>query len=92
MISASKSDYRMSHPNHVVVFNANIFTRKGEKIWYGDLDLTVDGDALKAMAVERGADLYVFRERDGRFDHETSPVWEAAVAHVTADELMISNP
>ena len=27
MISQSKSGYRMQHPDNVIVFNANIFTR-----------------------------------------------------------------
>lgn len=71
MISFSKSDYRDRNPNSVCYFNANIVTAKDGKIWYGDLDLTKDGETLKAIAEEAGVILYVLREMDGRFENET---------------------
>lgn len=89
MISLSKSDYRAQHPDNVIVFNANIFTRSRGKIWFGDLDITADGDALKEMADVEGEELYILREYDGRFDRETDPAWDAAVARVTAEAITI---
>jgi hypothetical protein len=71
MISASKSGYRDSHPKNLVVFNANIVTIEGGKIWYGDLDLTEDARRLKDAADEAGQTLYVLYERDCRFGTET---------------------
>ena len=70
MISFSKSDYRDRNPNSVCYFNANIVTAKEGKIWYGDLDLTKDGETLKVIAEEIGQIIYVLREMDGRFEYE----------------------
>jgi hypothetical protein len=36
MISASKSMYTASTPDAIVVFNGNVVTESGAKIWYGD--------------------------------------------------------
>jgi hypothetical protein len=60
-------------PGHIEVYNANIFTRESGKIWFGDLDLVDDAKELKALAARVGHELYVLRERDGRFDHENNP-------------------
>nr|HPI82220.1 hypothetical protein [Candidatus Paceibacterota bacterium] len=40
MISGSKSGYRDRYPENLVVFNANIVTKKRGKVWHGDLDVT----------------------------------------------------
>jgi hypothetical protein len=72
MISGSKSYYRDSYPDHTVVFNGNIVTKKRGKIWYGDLDVTLDFDNLKGVADELGEDLYILREMDARFDNENA--------------------
>lgn len=69
MISGSKSAYRDEYPDNVVVFNGNIITKKRGKIWYGDLDVTLDFDNLKAVADELGEDLYVLYEMDARFEN-----------------------
>ena len=37
----SKSGYRMDHPKHVVFFNALVYVNK-QRVWCGDLDLTLD--------------------------------------------------
>lgn len=87
MITPSKSGYLLTHPDHIVVFNANIFTRTRGPIWCGDLDINVDGDALRAMAAREGDELYILREDDRRFWRE--PAWDAAVARVTADTITI---
>lgn len=83
MIGFSKSYYRETHPDNKVVFNANIFTLEDGKIWYGDLDLTLDETELKKVAQEIGKKLYVLYEMDGRFENEEqSKEWvkEKAVA------------
>lgn len=46
MISFSKGGYSTAHPEHVAVFNANLCVAAG-KLWWGDLDLTVDEPLLK---------------------------------------------
>ena len=70
MIGFSKSFYRQEHPDHVVIFNANVFTESSGKVWWGDLDLTLDGDTLSSIAKEIGESLYVLYESDGRFENE----------------------
>ena len=70
MLSRSKSDYREKNPDHLVCFNANVFSSEG-KIWYGDLDLDIDGEKLQSVADELGKKLFVLREMDGRFENES---------------------
>lgn len=70
MISSSKSGYRERYPDNLVIFNANIITEKGGKVWYGDLDITRDFDVLKEIADELQEDLYILRELDARFGNE----------------------
>ena len=79
MISGSK----IAPKGHVCVFNANLCTKSGGKFWFGDIDLTDDGEKLKALAAEKGEDIYVLRERDARFTNEAKPLLENAVAIVT---------
>jgi hypothetical protein len=72
MISGSKSSYIERYPDHMVVFNGNIITKSRGKIWYGDLDITLDFDNLKNVADELGEDLYILREFDARFENENA--------------------
>lgn len=57
-------------PDNEVYFNANIFVLGEGKIWYGDLDVTKDIEALQKVASRIGSDLYILREMDGRFENE----------------------
>jgi hypothetical protein len=68
LISHSKSLYITNNPNHLVLFNANLCTLSEGKIWFGDLDLTLDSFKLKEIASEIGEDLFVLRESDARFN------------------------
>jgi hypothetical protein len=70
MLSGSKSRYREANPHNEVYFNANVFTRN-EKIWFGDIDVTIDGEKLERIAEAIGEKLYVLREMDGRFENES---------------------
>ena len=76
MISGNKSGPK----GHVCVWNANVCTKSKGKIWFGDLDLTKDGDELKALAAREGETIYVLREMDGRFMNEAKPLLDRAVA------------
>lgn len=80
MLSASKGRYAFNNPDNIVIFNANVFNSKKEKIWYGDLDLsTKDIDNINKVAVELKNTLYVLREMDGRFEYEDNPNIKAAI-------------
>jgi hypothetical protein len=70
MLSFSKSHYRKEHPEHQVLFNANVFCEESGKIWYGDINLTLEGNLLGEIATELNTTLYVLREMDGRFENE----------------------
>jgi len=74
MISGSKSGYHRLNPDNEVFFNANIFIKdslkSGMKVWWGDLDYTLDFDALIEIAGEINKDLFILREMDGRFENE----------------------
>jgi hypothetical protein len=78
MISGSKSGYRERYPDNLVVFNANIATKSRGKIWYGDLDVTLDYEKLASVAEALKEDLFVLYEMDGRFENENIgfPYWE----------------
>lgn len=77
LLSISKSEYTRSNPGHKVIFNSNVCTKFG-KIWYGDIDLTKDKDALQNLANELNEVLYVLYEMDGRFKNEENPRLERA--------------
>ena len=87
MISGSKSMYKHANPDNLVVFNANVATKKSGKVFYGDIDLTFDFDDLKDVADELKEDLYILREMDGRFENENLPIEEMikrAVSTITS--------
>jgi len=69
LVAGSKSSYKNKYPDHEVYFNANIFTLSG-KIWWGDVDVTLDQEKLERIAEEMGMKLFVLREMDGRFENE----------------------
>lgn len=62
-ISWSKSAYRDEHPNNVAVFNACIVSKDGQS-WFGDLDLTLDGNVLKEVATSIDDTLYILNEAE----------------------------
>lgn len=78
MISGSKSAYSENHKQNVPIFNANLCTKLRGKIWYGDIDLTLDKDKLATLAIELNEDIYVLRELDARFENEAAPKFEEA--------------
>jgi hypothetical protein len=78
MISASKTRYRERHPGNAAIFNANVCVSDG-KIWWGDLDLTLDEPLLRELAMRLGEVVYVLYERDGRFANEKRPPLDRAL-------------
>ena len=70
MISGGKT----SPAGSKCVWNANLVSPTQGKVWYGDLNLTKDGDKLKEVAKAAGETLYVLREMDCRFGTENDPI------------------
>jgi hypothetical protein len=66
LLSASKSDYRLRHPDHEVLFNACLFTDDGVEIWFGDIDITRDHAKLQQAADLAGERLVLTPERPHR--------------------------
>jgi hypothetical protein len=76
MISWSKSGYRDENPENLAIFNANIIqkTERGyEKIWFGDLDITLDYEKLIRISECLDTEIFVLYEMDARFDNESAP-------------------
>lgn len=76
MIGSSKSTYRFENPNHEIYFNANIITINYGKVWYGDIDVNVDGEDLKKISKEIEEPLFILYEIDARFENENKPAGE----------------
>lgn len=68
------SSYKQAPAGCTCVWNGNIVTRTYGKIWYGDLNLTTEGETLKKIASRIGESLYVLRESDCRFGSENDPI------------------
>jgi hypothetical protein len=66
----SKTGYLMRHSGHQAMFNAHVVTSLGRRIWWGDLDLDLDGAELSALAAREGEDILVFYESDFREGEE----------------------
>jgi hypothetical protein len=66
LITASKSGYHERHPDNVVVFNATIADAMGTRLWWGDVDVSVDEGKLVDLAAQVGVDLYLYFEGDSR--------------------------
>lgn len=67
------SPYKESPKGCQCIFNANIISPSKGKIWYGDINLTKEGNILKEIAEELGETLFVLREMDCRFETEGDP-------------------
>jgi len=79
LLSGSKSAYRERFPGHKVAFNGNLCTKEYGKIWYGDIDVTLESKALDELAQKAGVDVYVLYEMDGRFEYESDPQFDKAI-------------
>jgi hypothetical protein len=70
------------------VWNGNVISPSQGKVWYGDLNLTKEGQLLKKVAEEAGEPLYVLREMDARFGTEKDSIellMQRAVWNTTQD-------
>lgn len=73
MISSSKSAYINQNPENLVVFNSNICAGN-EKIWWGDIDVTLSSENLASLSTTLNAEISVLTEMDGRFENEENPL------------------
>jgi hypothetical protein len=84
IIGASKSGYRENFPDHLVVFNSNVFMGK-TKLWFGDIDITLSLESLQEIASSIGEKIYVLTEMDGRFGNENDPKLSRAIIEIDPD-------
>jgi hypothetical protein len=90
MIAASKSSYRSRFPDQVPIFNGNVCIEPAQKLWFGDLDLTLDEPKLLALARALNTKVYVVFESDGRFGgRDERPLLDRAVYSVTPEGAAI---
>ena len=82
---AMVSGTKISLPGHKVVWNANVCTKEHGKIWFGDIDLTVDEDKIKLLAQQLNTRVYILYEMDARFDNESNPLFKEAILSI--DEI-----
>lgn len=93
LLAASDVWYEKEHPDHVVVFNANLCIDGPRKIWFGDIDLTEDEWRLAVLAKALDTKVYVLNERDGRFGgRDKQPLLEKAVLVVGPDGKVEHGP
>lgn len=91
MVSGSKSGFSRIYPAHVPVFNGNLCTKSLGKIWYGDLDITMDEDKIKELSKILNEPIYVLYERDARFNHENNPQFDQAPFVISETETICSD-
>lgn len=85
MLYRSKS---MKQPT--TIFNANIFNARAKKIWFGDIEIERDKEALLKLSRKIGP-LYILWEMDGRFlDFIPSIGYVKSRAAVTVEDGVIS--
>lgn len=70
LLSGSKSGYLERNPNSIAYFNANIIDSRGQKVWFGDLDLVADYEDLAKIVAKHPFEFLVLRESDARFGKE----------------------
>lgn len=103
LLSSSKTHYRNQYPNHLILFNSNIFTIWNglkTKIWWGDLNVNLSKDILTSLSSYFNLPLYCLYESDGRWISPSNVDLEraAAVFHpsgdikVREDQLHLFNP
>lgn len=86
IISGSKT----TPPGCRCIWNANLVSPSRGKFWYGDINLTTEGNKLKAAAEKAGEPIYVLRESDCRFRTEADSIemlLKRAVWNTTMDVI-----
>ena len=83
-VTSSVYCVRSARPCGVPYFNGNIFTLEDGKIWWGDIDFTLDQSILQRISNSLQKDLYILYENDGRFENEilTKDVMKERAKHI----------
>ena len=66
----SKSGYRKRFPENDIIFNSNIYISSENKIWYGDIDITLEKKNLQKICNQLNEDIIILYEMEGRFENE----------------------
>jgi hypothetical protein len=90
MISHSKSRYYENNPDNLVVFNANVCAG-ADKIWWGDLDITLSSENLSSLALALNEEISVLPESYGRFENEDSPLIQFYVVKYLPDGTILKS-
>jgi hypothetical protein len=90
MISSSKSAYRRQNPENLVVFNSNICAGN-EKIWWGDIDITLSSEDLASLSATLNSEISVLSEMNGRFENEENPLIDNFVVRYLPDGTILKS-
>ncbi len=89
-ICNSKTRYSTLHPHNLVVFNATICA-SDKKLWWGDIDLTVDEGRLIELAELVEQTVYLLPEFHSRLDYEMKPPIDKAIYSCTNSSGRLSS-
>jgi len=94
MIAGSKGRFRHNNPTAFAVFNSNLVTQTGKKVWHGDLNLSDKKTIsdLKTCSNVVGETLYVLYEMDARFENESNPKIEEYALKIALNGKIEINP
>jgi hypothetical protein len=90
LITFSKSRYRDTYPDHFVLFNATIANGEGRRLWWGDIDATLDEEKLSALARALEERLFVLFEHDAQLVTIEAPWQTAALVAEPAGEIALT--
>lgn len=66
MIAHSKNSYKLENPKNLAIFNAFITDGDNKEVWSGDLDLTIEEDAILALSLELNDTIIIYPESRSR--------------------------
>lgn len=78
------SGNKVGPEGHICVWNANIVLENGDKVWFGDLDLTADQEDLQWYADDLGQPIFIMKEMNARFlrEHEQVDISRAVATFI----------
>jgi hypothetical protein len=92
MVGPSKTGYRREYPDHFVMFNATLTDWAGTRLWWGDVDLTLDEAKLADLARRLAMPVHVFFEHESRFVDPIAMSLAAAVFETNGTARFLGRP
>ena len=87
-MAPSYPHYFAAHPDNIIIRRANILTKEQGRIWWGDLDLTLEMDDLKQLAKDINQEIWILREMDVSL-RGREPDWDSFVFRIQPNGIVI---